>query len=102
MPPNYVKPYVKRGKTDAIDAEAICEGLKSLAPRSIDPGDRWIAQDDPAQYALCAGQDRGSAGCSDDPSGPGLSGAPADPAVERPPRRSGRIRWRRAESTPSA
>ena len=25
MPPSYVKPYVKRGKTDAIDAEAICE-----------------------------------------------------------------------------
>ena len=27
MPPNYVKPYVKRGKTDAIDAEAICEAV---------------------------------------------------------------------------
>src|SRR4029078_74413 len=26
MPPAYVKPYVKRGKTDAADAEAICEG----------------------------------------------------------------------------
>jgi transposase len=25
MPPNYVKPYVKRGKTDPIDAAAICE-----------------------------------------------------------------------------
>src|SRR4249920_3318878 len=25
MPPAYVKPYVKRGKTDAADAEAICE-----------------------------------------------------------------------------
>src|ERR1700675_5033882 len=25
MPPAYVKPYVKRGKTDARDAEAICE-----------------------------------------------------------------------------
>src|ERR671916_1321996 len=25
MPPAYVKPYVKRGKTDAGDAEAICE-----------------------------------------------------------------------------
>src|SRR5680860_87641 len=24
MPPIYVKPYVKRGKTDAGDAEAIC------------------------------------------------------------------------------
>ena len=25
MPPAYVKPYVKRGKNDATDAEAICE-----------------------------------------------------------------------------
>jgi transposase len=27
MPPAYVKPYVKRGKTDANDAEAICEAV---------------------------------------------------------------------------
>ena len=27
MPPAYVKAYVKRNKTDAIDAEAICEAL---------------------------------------------------------------------------
>jgi len=27
MPPNYVKPYLKRGKTDARDAEAICEAV---------------------------------------------------------------------------
>lgn len=27
MPPKYVKPYVKRGKTDAGDAEAICEAV---------------------------------------------------------------------------
>ena len=27
MPANYVKPYVKRGKTDAADAEAICEAV---------------------------------------------------------------------------
>ncbi len=25
IPPSYVKPYVKRGKNDAVDAEAICE-----------------------------------------------------------------------------
>lgn len=25
MPPVYTKPYVKRGKNDAVDAEAICE-----------------------------------------------------------------------------
>ncbi|WP_150119978.1 IS110 family transposase, partial [Sulfitobacter sp. HI0021] len=27
IPPMYVKPYVKRGKSDAIDAEAICEAV---------------------------------------------------------------------------
>lgn len=27
MPPQYVKPYVKRNKTDAADAEAICEAV---------------------------------------------------------------------------
>ena len=27
MPPSYVKPYVKRGKTDVADAEAICEAV---------------------------------------------------------------------------
>ena len=27
MPPAYVKPYVKRGNTDAADAEAICEAV---------------------------------------------------------------------------
>jgi transposase len=27
IPPIYVKPYVKRGKSDAADAEAICEAV---------------------------------------------------------------------------
>ncbi|GAA3884418.1 hypothetical protein GCM10022405_07260 [Gibbsiella dentisursi] len=27
MPPQYVKPYVKTNKTDAADAEAICEAV---------------------------------------------------------------------------
>ena len=27
IPASYVKPYVKRGKTDAADAEAICEAV---------------------------------------------------------------------------
>ncbi len=30
MPPAYVKPYVKRGKTDANDAEAICDVNRRL------------------------------------------------------------------------
>jgi transposase len=28
MPPPYVKGYVKRGKSDALDAEAICEAVQ--------------------------------------------------------------------------
>ncbi len=31
MPPAYVKPYVKRGKTDMGDAEAICEGVTTAS-----------------------------------------------------------------------
>ena len=27
LPPQYVKPYVKRGKSDSVDAEAICEAM---------------------------------------------------------------------------
>ncbi len=30
MPPAYVKPYVKRNKTDVADAEAICEAVIRL------------------------------------------------------------------------
>jgi transposase len=35
LPPAYVKPYVKRGKTDALDAEAICEALERPAMRFV-------------------------------------------------------------------
>ena len=27
MPPAYIKPYVKRGKNDAVDAAAVCEAM---------------------------------------------------------------------------
>ena len=27
IPPSYIKPYVKRGKNDAVDAAAICEAM---------------------------------------------------------------------------
>jgi transposase len=36
LPPQYVKPYVKRGKHDAADAEAICEAMSR-------PGMRFVA-----------------------------------------------------------
>jgi transposase len=35
MPPAYVKPYVKRGKTDANDAEAICEAVSRPTMRFV-------------------------------------------------------------------
>lgn len=45
MPPSYVKPYVKRGKNDANDAEAICEAV----PR---PTMRFVAVKSPEQQAV--------------------------------------------------
>ena len=35
MPPTYVKPYLKRGKTDANDAEAICEAVTRPTMRFV-------------------------------------------------------------------
>lgn len=45
MPPAYVKPYVKRGKTDAADAEAICEAVTR-------PTMRFVSVKSPGQQAL--------------------------------------------------
>ncbi len=45
MPPAYVKPYVKRGKTDAADAEAICEAV-------MRPTMRFVAVKTPEQQAV--------------------------------------------------
>ena len=36
MPPAYVKPYVKRQKNDAADAEAICEAVTRASMRSVE------------------------------------------------------------------
>jgi transposase len=35
MPPQYIKPYVKRSKNDAIDAEAICEAMSRPTMRFV-------------------------------------------------------------------
>ncbi len=35
MPPTYVKPYVKRSKNDAADAEAICEAVNRPTMRFV-------------------------------------------------------------------
>ena len=36
MPPSYVKPYVKRQKTDAADAETICEAVTRPTMRFVE------------------------------------------------------------------
>ena len=35
IPPQYIKPYVKRGKNDAIDADAICEAMSRPGVRFV-------------------------------------------------------------------
>jgi len=35
MPPSYVKPYVKRNKTDALDAAACCEAMSRPGMRFV-------------------------------------------------------------------
>ena len=35
IPPAYVKPFVKRGKSDAIDAEALCEAAQRPSMRFV-------------------------------------------------------------------
>jgi transposase len=47
MPPVYVKAYVKRGKTDAADAEAICEAVTR-------PSMRFVPVKSPEQQAALA------------------------------------------------
>jgi len=38
LPPQYIKPYLKRGKNDALDAEAICEEMSRPSMRFVVPG----------------------------------------------------------------
>lgn len=47
IPPQYVKPYVKRNKTDAADAEAICEAVGR-------PNMRFVPIKTPDQQAVLA------------------------------------------------
>lgn len=47
IPPQYVKPYVKRNKTDAADAEAICEAVGR-------PNMRFVPIKNEAQQAVLA------------------------------------------------
>jgi transposase len=45
IPPAYIKPYIKRGKNDAIDAAAICEAMSR-------PGMRYVPAKSPDQQAV--------------------------------------------------
>jgi transposase len=47
MPPAYVKPYVKRQKNDAADAEAINASLAASRPHAYDSGPVWLATPSP-------------------------------------------------------
>ena len=61
MPPAYVKPYVKRHKNDATDAEAICEAVT------------------PAKHAVRRDQDARAAELPDASPHPSFADAPATP-----------------------
>ncbi len=56
IPANYVKPYVKRSKSDANDVEAICEAV-TRPTMYYQTGDVYIAEG-----AVCSAQVRRSAG----------------------------------------
>ncbi|NOG74014.1 transposase [Roseicella sp. DB1501] len=76
MPPAYVKPYVKRGKTDAADTEAICEAVTR-------PTMRFVPE-----------KSRGAAGQPNGAEGPRHASAPAHPDHQRTALPPHRIRHR--------
>ena len=86
MPPAYVKPYVKRHKNDATDAEAICEAVTR-------PNMRFVATKTPEQQSCLIAAPY-----------PSLVHPPADLGDQRRPcpfcgvrhRRAGRAQWCRA------
>ncbi len=50
MPPMYVKPYVKRGKSHAVDAEAICEAVTRPTMRFVE-----IKSEERRRFCPCIG-----------------------------------------------
>lgn len=78
MPASYVKPYVKRQKNDATDAEAICEAVARPTMR----------------FVPC--EERGATECADAASGPRTFDPAADNAGERLARSIGGVRHRDA------
>ncbi len=78
IPPAYVKPFVKRQKNDAADAEAICEAAQRPTMRFV-----------PVKSRGAAGERRRVPRARS-------SGAPAHPVHQRPARAPGRVRLRRS------
>ena len=78
MPPAYVKPYVKRQKNDAADAEAICEAVTRANMR-------FVATKTPEQQS-----------CSDAPSHTPSIHSPADRSDQCDPGPPCRVRDRRS------
>src|SRR5215468_3731373 len=74
--PTYVKPFIKRQKNDAADAEAICEAAQA------------------AEHALCSGQDRRAAGKRHRVSSPRSPGTAAHSVRQRSSRAPDGIRLR--------
>ncbi len=61
MPPAYVKPYVKRQKNDAADAEAICEAvtrpnMRFVPTKTVEQVHHRGAHRDPLCQNPCAGK----------------------------------------------
>ena len=115
MPPAYVKPYIKRGKTDGetgpwpqmrprkpvercrgdLRGSHATEFKPVRASGSNDPGDRSKAQN-----ALRAGEVGRASGGAAGPQGTGLPREATDPDGERDPRASIRVRHRRGQGHP--
>ncbi len=90
MPPGYIKPYVKRGKNDAVDAAAICEAMSR-------PDMRFVPIKSAAQQAgVDAAQDSGTAGQATHDE---RQCAAQPPRGVRPRRRHGHQPDRRTERT---
>ena len=85
MPPAYVKPYVKRHKNDATDAEAICEAVTRANMRFARPRRRAAEMPDASPHPSFA----------DPPADLGDQCDPLSSCGVRD-RRAGRAQWRRA------
>jgi hypothetical protein len=84
MPAQYVKPYVKCGKNDAADAEAICEAVTR-------PTMRFVGIKSPEQQSAMMLHRVDAAPCSPDPQ------PTANAAVERAAGAPRRVRDRGAD-----